>query len=294
MILVTGGTGFVGGNLIRELISNHEIRCLVRDPDRAFGLKDAGCELVRGDVTDPGSMAEAFAGPVDTVIHLVGILAEPRGGTFEGIHVGGTRNVVEACKNNGVKRYLHISALGARAGARSRYHQTKWAAEELIRASGLDYTIFRPSVLFGREDEFTNMFARVMRISPVVFVPGSGKNKMQPLYVKDLVETMARTINMDEAKGKVYEVAGPVKYTFNEILDEIAAAIGKRAFKLHIPMPLMRLGAAVAEKLLPKPPITRDQLLMLEEDNTTDENAVPGVLGRAPTEFSEGMKTYLS
>ncbi len=289
MILVTGGTGFVGRNLIGEL-KDREVRCLVRSPERAAPMP--GVELVRGDVTDKGSVLNALGG-VDAVVHLVGILMESKGLTFRAVHVDGTRNVVEACKEKGISRYLHISALGTRPSARSGYHKTKWEAEEIIRASGLDYTIFRPSVIFGKEDKFTNMFARAIRLSPVIMVPGDGRNKMQPVFVKDLVRAMAKSIEMPEAKNATFEMAGFEAYTFDGIIDSIASVLNRSPLKIHIPMSLMRLNAALLECVLPRPPITRDALLMLEEDNITANNALPDVFGIKPTGFIEGMRTYL-
>ncbi len=294
MILLTGATGFVGGNLAGELIDGgFRLRCLVRNPGRAARLKELGCEVVKGDITDPESVLDAVDSEIDTVIHLVGILVETRGATFERIHTAGTKNVVDACTKKGVKRYLHISALGTRKDARSRYHKTKWEAEEIIRASNLEYTIFRPSVIFGREDSFTNLFARAIKLSPFVFIPGDGRNLMQPVFVKDLVKAMRMSITMDETKGRVFEIGGPQRYTFDEIIDLIAKVLGRKRLKVHVPMPFMRMGAAVAETILPVPPITRDQLLMLEEDNVTDENSLSDVFGIEPTDFEKGMRTYL-
>lgn len=294
MILITGGTGFVGRNLIRELQKDSwEMRCLVRDPDRASGLKRYGCQLVRGDVTDMSSVLNAVSAEIKAVIHLVGILVETKGVTFKRIHVEGTRNVLEACRWKGVKRYLHISALGTRPKARSAYHRTKWEAEELIRASGLDYTIFRPSVIFGAQDRFTNLLARAMRFPPVVLIPGDGKNRMQPVFVKDVTAALSRSLKDRVFEKKVFEIAGPQDYTFDGIIDKIGEVLGRKRLKIHIPMSLMRANALFVETLLSNPPITRDALLMLEEDNITKENALPGVFGIEPTDFVEGMKTYL-
>ncbi len=293
MILVTGGTGFVGRNLVRELTKDFKVRCLVRDPGRAGELVEAGCELVRGDISDPVSILDALSRDIEAVFHLVGILVQSKGITFKSVHVKGTRNVVDACARKGVKRYLHISALGTRAGAKSSYHRTKWEAEEIIRGSGLEYTIFRPSVIFGKEDRFTNLFASLIRVFPVIFIPGNGKNRMQPVFVKDLVNAMCLSVKTDETRKKVYEIAGPQIYTLDEIIDLIAAAVGKKRLKAHIPMSIMRMNAALLESILPRPPLTRDQLIMLEEDNITSQNALSGVFGIKPAGFVEGMTTYL-
>jgi len=294
MILVTGATGFVGGNLVRELLGGpRPVRCLVRDVRKAGPLGKAGCEIVRGDVTDPSTVVQAITPEVDTVIHLVGILMQSRDVTFRDAHVEATRNVVAACKGGGVRRYLHMSALGTREGAASEYHRTKWEAEEIVRSSGLAYTIFRPSVIFGAGDRFTNSLARAMRLSPAVLVPGDGRSLMQPVFIKDVVAAYVRSLDMDETRGCVLELAGPEAMTFDKLIDAIAAALGKSRFKVHIPMSLMRLGASLFEAALARPPITRDALVMLEEDNVTESNALTSVFGIDPTPFPEGLKSYL-
>lgn len=293
MILSTGGTGFVGRHLAIELASrSYKAVCLARDPQKAAPLAKKGVSFIKGDVTDPATLPPAFKG-VTTVIHLVGILVESKGSTYRRVHVEGTRNVVEACLKAGVRRYIHISALGARKDAASVYHRTKWEAEEIVRSSGLDYTIFRPSVMFGEGDKFTNTFASAMRLSPFVIVPGDGRNMIQPVFVKDVAKALAASVGMEEAKGKTYEIAGPKALFFDEIIDAIAVAIGKKRVKVHAPMGLMRVGAAIMEKTLSHPPLTRDALLMLEEDNVTDRNALPEVFGIRPTGLVEGMRTYL-
>ncbi len=294
MVLVTGGTGFVGMNLIRELLSGpRPVRCLVRDPRKAEPLRKAGCELVRGDVTDLSTVLHALTPEVDTVIHLVGILMQSASATFRETHVMGTRNVVAACRGRGVKRYLHMSALGTRMNAASEYHRTKWEAEEIVRSSGLAYTIFRPSVIFGKEDRFTNTLARAIKLSPVVMMPGNGRNLMQPVFIKDVVAAFVRSMEMDAARGRVFELGGPEAMTFDSLIDAITRCLGRRRLKVHLPMSLMRLGASLLEAALSRPPITRDALVMLEEDNVTEDNALPPFFGISPTPFAEGLKSYL-
>lgn len=297
MILLTGATGFVGGNLVRELLAEgFRVRCLVRDPARASSLelKKLGCELVQGDVTDRTSVIEAIDESIEATIHLVGIIAETRRATFKAVHTEGTRNVVEACRKKGVKRYIHMSALGTRAGARSEYHRTKWEAEEITRGSGLAYTIFRPSIMFGPGDKFVNMLASVMKFSPVLMVPGGGQNLFQPVFVKDVARMMARSLKTEGAKDRVFEVGGPERVTFDGLIEAIASVLGKTVLKVHVPLGLMRVGAIVAETVLPSPPISRDQLLMLEEDNVTDENPIEEVFGIKPKGLEETLRTYLN
>jgi NADH dehydrogenase len=296
MVFMTGATGFVGSNLVRELLKGGEgVRCLLREPKRPGHLAPAsGVEIVKGDVTDRASIINALeGGDIDCVIHLVGILFESGDQTFRKIHVEATENVVAACRERGIRRYIHMSALGTREGARSEYHRTKWDGEEIVRSSGLTYTIFRPSVIFGKEDRFTNLFSGIMRRSPFVAIPGSGENRMQPLFIDDLVKVIVTAVKAVGHEQVVYEVGGLKEFTFNEIIDMIAKATGKRRVKVHLPMPLMRPCAVLAEKLLSTPPITSDQLLMLEEDNVTGVNALTEVFGIIPTGFEEGMRRYL-
>jgi NADH dehydrogenase len=168
MILVTGGTGFVGTHLIRRLRKeNIPVRAMVRDPDKALLLKDLGVELVAGDVSDRASLEKAARG-VRRVVHLVGIIQEGPGVTFQGMHVDGTRNVVDASKRAGVHHFFYQSALGTRPGARSLYHQTKWLAEELVRTSGIPFTILRPSLIYGPGDQFTIRLSEMIRLSPMI------------------------------------------------------------------------------------------------------------------------------
>ncbi|MBI4949030.1 MAG: complex I NDUFA9 subunit family protein [Deltaproteobacteria bacterium] len=293
MILLTGGTGFVGRHLAVELASKpYKTLCLARDPRRVSALPGNSVSFVQGDVTVPSSLPRALK-EIDTVIHLVGILVESKGSTYRRVHVEGTRNVVEACLKAGIRRYIHVSALGARKDAASEYHRTKWEAEEIVRASGLDYTIFRPSVIFGEGDRFTNTFASAMRLSPFVIVPGDGKNRMQPVFVKDVARALSESVVMEATKGRTYEIAGPLALSFDEIIDAISGAIGKKRLRFHAPMSFMRICAAIMERILSHPPLTRDALLMLKEDNVTDKNGLPDVFGIKPTGLAEGMSTYL-
>lgn len=295
MILVTGGTGFVGGNLATRLLrDSHGVRCLSRRPERAIALKEAGCQLVRGDVTEISTVLKAVTPDIEAVIHLVGILTEPRGSSYRAVHVEGTRNVVDACRGMGVTRLLHMSALGARADSASEYHRTKWEAEEIVRSSGLDYTIFRPSTIFGRGDHFTTLFARAIRLFPAVFVPGDGKSRMQPVSVNDVARAFAVSLRKKEAAGKTLDIAGPEALTLDEVIDRIGEAVGRKRQKVHVPMRLMSLNAFLLEKLLPRPPISREALKMLLEDNTTSMNALVEVFGIAPESLGDGMKSYLN
>ena len=186
-VLVTGATGFVGREVVRQLRKGGQAICILARSRTSARAQEAvssyGAEVYVGDVLDAASLDGALSG-MDAVIHLVGIIIEVGESTFENVHSRGTGNIVAAARQAGVKRFVHMSALGTRANAASRYHQTKWAAEELVRRSGLDFTIFRPSLIYGPEDQFVNMFARIIRLSPVVPLIGSPSARFQPVAVE--------------------------------------------------------------------------------------------------------------
>ena len=292
MIFVTGGTGFVGRSILRRLLSRGErVRALYRSERRRFTL-DKNIEWVSGEIDSRESLFRGMEG-ADAVVHLVGILVEPDGQTFEKLHIEGTRNVVEAMQRSGVRRLLHMSALGSRPNAASRYHRTKWEAEELVRTAPLDATIFRPSLIFGREDKAINLLAKIASYSPVVPVLGSGENRLQPVWVEDVAEGFARALHNPVAYGKSYSLCGPRPYTFNELIDLILHI--KKAFrpKVHIPVWALRGPAGLAERIFPHPPLTRDQLILLQEDNICIENEAGKELGLSFSGPDEILPTYL-
>jgi NADH dehydrogenase len=293
-VFVTGGTGFVGRAVVAALAARgHRVRCLMRPGSERRAPRREGVEMVAGDVTAPGPLPEAIRG-ADTVVHLVGIIREAprRGITFERLHTEATRHVVGAARQAGARRFLHMSALGTREGARSRYHRTKWAAEQAVRASGLDWTIFRPSVIFGPGDGFVTLLARLVRL-PVVPVIGDGRNRLQPVAVEVVAEGFARAVDRPATVRQVFAVTGPRAYTFDQVLDEIGAALGRRSVpKLHHPIGLVAPIVRVLEGI-PGFPVTSDQLLMLGEENTADPTPFQHALGVAPVDFAAGIRAYL-
>ncbi len=293
MILVTGANGFVGSNLVRRLRKDGiGVRALVRNTSRAQRLRDLGAEVVPGDIADPASLEAAAAG-CDRVIHLVGIIQEGRGFTFQSVHVEGTRNVVEAAKKHGVKQFVYQSALGTRENAGSEYHRTKWEAEKLVKASGLPYTILRPSLIYGPGDQFTIRLAEAIRLSPVLPVIGSGRSKVQPIFIDDVAACIAKAVSGDAFLNKTFEIGGPDRLTYEEVTKAIAAALGVKRPTVHMPMLFMRTLAKVAETVLPKPPVTTDQLIMLQEDNVCDMKDIREAFGIEPVRFKEGLMRFM-
>lgn len=235
MVLLTGGTGFIGREVIRQLTqAGHRVRLVARRPERAAALAEQyDCEVVAGDVLDPASLQRAMVG-VDAVVHLVGIIHETPRVSFESAHTQATANVLAAARAAGVRRYVHMSALGTRPGAVSRYHRSKWEAEELVRQSGLDWTILRPSLVYGPGDRSLNVLAAFMR-APLDFwncysFPnlGGGTAQVQPVAVEEVALAFVRALSNAAALGRTYDLCGPAPITWRELLLQLAQRQGAR------------------------------------------------------------------
>jgi uncharacterized protein YbjT (DUF2867 family) len=289
MILVTGGTGFVGRHFIQRLRREGiPVRVLARKPDNAGSLRDLGVELVRGDLEDNASLEKAAAG-AECVVHLVGIIQETPRATFQRIHVDGTRNVLEASKKTGIRRFFYLSALGTRPDAKSTYHKTKWAAEELVRTSGIPFILLRPSLIYGKGDGFTTRLSETIKLSPFLPVIGQGKSKVQPIFIEDVVSCMVKAVRTDTFLNGLYEIGGPEQLTYEEVTVALAETLGIRRPVLHLPLALMKLAAGLLEALLPTPPVTTDQLIMLQEDNVCGMHDIRDAFGIEPMQFKKGL-----
>jgi NADH dehydrogenase len=295
-VFVTGGTGFVGKAVVRALLAQgFLVRCLVR-PGSEHDLKGfESIDRVPGDVMSPDGLAPSMEG-CSALIHLVGIIREQRGRgvTFERLHIQATRNMIALARAAGIRRYLQMSALGTRPGARARYHRTKWEAEEAVRASDLDWTIFRPSIIFGRGDAFVSALAGAVKRLPAMPVLGDGRYRLQPIPVEQVAEGFARALRVPASVRQTYEVAGPVPYAFVDLLDEIGRALGRvRVRKLHVPLAPVRVMTRALD-WLPLYPVSRDQLIMLEEESVTDPARFFGDLGLSPEPLAAGLRRMLA
>jgi len=271
-VLVTGGTGFVGPKVVHALRARgHDVRALVRKPDRAKTLEAWGCELVEGDMTDPGSLDSAVQG-CDAVVHLVAIIQGPPV-AFRQIMEQGTRDLVAAAGRAGVGRFVLMSALGTNERNRdlTPYFHAKWEMEQAVASAGIDHVVFRPSFVFGKDGGVLPIFLRQVRLAPFTPVIGSGDERFQPIWVEDVGSFFAQAVDTPDAANRTFEIGGPEVVSWNAFFARVKKVLGLRRGTMHVPVGLARLGAAVIERL-PRAPITRDQLTMLTEagDNVCD------------------------
>jgi uncharacterized protein YbjT (DUF2867 family) len=275
-VLVTGGTGFVGPKIVRALREQgHDVRALVRSPARASQLAGWGAELVTGDVTDRASLRAAVEGCTH-VVHLVAILKGSES-EFHRVMTQGTTDLIAAAKDAGVQRFVLMSAIGTSEESKDTipYFASKWAMEQAIVRSGLEYTIFRPSFVFGPGGGALQTFIKQVRYSPVVTVIGNGLQRSQPIYVEDVAQYFAAGVDHPQAANRTFEIGGPDVVTWNELYLKIAKVLGKRRRLAHVPSSIARLGAQLTQ-WAPGAPLTTDQIAMIEAgDNVaSDTDAV--------------------
>jgi len=275
VILVTGGTGFVGPRVVRALRERDQpVRALVRSPSSrsATTLAAWGAELVQGDMTDGDALRRAVEG-AGVVVHLVAI----RQGSqeqFRRVMEEGTRDLVAAAKEAGVRRFVLMSALGTSEETKELvpYYHAKWEQEQTVQGSGLEHVIFRPSFVFAKDGGILPTFRRLARLAPVTPIIGSGKQRLQPIWVDDVAAYFAQSVDKTEAPNAIFELGGPDAVSWNEFWARLKRALGQRRPSLHVPMALMRANALVTERLPGDVPLTRDLLKMLEHGDNVVSN----------------------
>lgn len=316
-IAVTGAAGFIGSHVVRMLRSEGiDARAVVRPgtkkSQRMAAIQELGCEVAYADVGDLGALERAFGG-CSAVVHLVAILRERVGATFDLVNRRGAAEVAAAAKASGVRRIVHLSALGAGPQA-PRYLQSKWTGEEAIRHSGVPFVILRPSFVIGPGGGAAAQFAAVVRLgpwyplyllgaperplallamlAPVVPILGSGQYRSMPVDVRDLLVVMRQALARDDVLGEVYELGGPDVLAYDRLLDEVMAALGVRRWKAHLPMSLAR--ALVRDfRSLPNPPITQDEFEALLVDNVCDNTKAVRTFGLTLRPFPEAIRYAL-
>jgi NADH dehydrogenase len=294
-IFVTGATGYVGGFILKELQrQGYKARCLVRNYKQAERINANGTEAVIGDVTNPASL-EGVLTNIDAVIHLVAIIEQhkKKNITFERLNFEGTKNMVKLAQKQGVDRFIHMSALGADINGKTAYFETKGRAENFVRNSDLNYTIFRPSFIFGPNDAVYGMLADVLKKAPLGLMPvfGFRSYRHQPVSVFDVARGFVHAIENDKTFRKTYDVGGPHAMSYKEQLRAVASTIDQKIHLLPQPMLLSRLAVALLS-LTRNPPIDQDRLTMLTKDNVCDPRPFSEDLRIDLTPFRQGI-SYL-
>jgi uncharacterized protein YbjT (DUF2867 family) len=298
-VLVTGASGFVGSHLVPAIVdAGHHVLALVRDDEagervqrRLTGAQRANLSIRRGDVTDPATLPAALAG-ADAVVHLVAIPRDWDGGaSLRLVNTEGTRNIVQAATDAGIRRFVHLGALGVADEPDLHYASSKAKGMAVVRASALDWTILSPSILFGPRDGFFNILADLVRLSPgVVPITGTGDARFQPLAIGDLAKAAVRVLEDPSTAGREYLLGGPRSWTYREIMEEVLRAMGAKRVLLPMPVALIRLVAGTMEALRIKAfPVATDQLRQLKLDNTGELDSVRSAFGFDPQPMEGGL-----
>lgn len=289
-VLVTGGTGFLGRHVVRALVARGFLpRLLVRVGSEARIPEDirSACRVTLGDATDPESVENAAQG-TSAIVHLAGIVREfpGKGITFERVHVKAARNAVNAARRWEISRFVHVSALGARPGGPGAFFDSKGRAEEIVRSSGLCWTVFRPSAIFGPGDGFIDTLARVLGRSPVAPVPGDGRVRFQPVFVEDVAYGIADAVSRLRTEGRSVDMGGPGTLSLDEIVDAVAGALGRRVAKVHVPLTLLRPLVRSLSRF-ERFPFSPEQFDLLAADGTCESAPYWSDIGRTPLSLED-------
>lgn len=277
MIVVTGGNGFLGSHIVKKLKENNlPVRVFVRDIKRAKiegRLDGLDIEYVEGDVTNPDTLQPAFEN-ASAVIHTVAIAVENKHLTYEEVNTIGTQNVISQLIKTGPTRFIYISQLGAKPELPYRFLASKGKAENSVAESNLEWTTFKPSVIWGPEDEFANTFGRLAKITPLIFPVISRQASFQPIWVEDVADAVFKSLDKKETIRNTYEIGGPEVLTLFEIERRSLQAAGENRIFIPFPMPLLKVVVWIIERILPSPPVTGSLLELLAVDNVTTSNDI--------------------
>jgi len=290
LVTIIGGSGFVGRAIIRQAVAaGYSVRVGCRHPQRAAALQVDGAKFCRANVATGKGVEDAVHG-ADIVINLVGLLFERGRNSFQAAHVDGTARIIAACSKHGVSRYLHMSALGADVASDSDYARTKGEAEALVEASNLDWTVFRPSVIYGANDSFLCRFAALSALAPV-FPVIAAETLLQPVWVEDVARAFVSSIALRASRKQRIALAGPTAYTMMTLIEMTMAQLDRQRLLLPVPAPIAQLMAMVMQ-LLPTPLLTPDQLILLQQDSVVAEGCFPDWLA-APMALEQQMPIIL-
>ncbi|MFZ5814880.1 MAG: complex I NDUFA9 subunit family protein [Bacillota bacterium] len=296
VVLVAGGAGFIGSYIVRNLLrQGHKVVVISRRPESARGKVPAGAELRQGDVTDAASLDRALTG-VDVVINAVQFPNHPvenprKGYTYMKVDGEGTTRLVEAARKHGVKRFIYLSGAGVREDKTEPWFVAKLLAEKAIQASGIPYTIFRPSWIYGPEDRSLNKFVAFARYLPFIPVIGSGQERIQPVFVGDVAHVVAASVDMPQTANRIYEVGGPQELTMDEIIRTMLRVMGKRRPLIHHPVWFIKL-ATIPMQLLPNPILSPSAVDFVLQEEKVDTTALVRDFQIRLTPLEEGL-SYL-
>ena len=291
---VTGSTGFLGQGTVNALLeSGHQVRCMIRIKSRSKAPESENIEKFIVDYMNSGRLAQGVKG-CGAVFNLTGIIREfsKDNTTFQAVHVDFTRDLIEACKIAGVKRYMHMSALGVDSGLDVGYNTSKLAAEKLVRESGLDWTIFRPSLIFGPGDRFAVEFAGWMKTKRPIPVIGKGDYRLMPVSRTDLCRGMVKLIDYKDSIGQIYNIGGPQTLSYMEILGIIENAASAKKFVIKMPSRLIMFIAGIMGRFKSFP-ATKDMIKMLLKESMTDDTKFWEHTGIKPEKLEDGLPDYL-
>ena len=300
MILVAGGTGFLGSAIVRELVRQRvaPVAVLSRVPSKITRrFPDLTLEARGGDVTDPASLPAVLRG-IETLINCVQFPTSPievprKGWTFEQVDYQGTVNLTEAARHEGVKRIVYLSGVGAAPDAPKHWFRFKWQAEEAVRASGITHTILRPTWVYGPEDVALNRLLGFARFLPLIPMFGDGKQLMQPVFVDDVAKAVILSLQTQAAANRTFEIGGPDAMTMDDVIQTALEVMGKRRFILHQPVLVGKALGRLAS-LLPSPPLSADAVDFITQSAVADNGPLLEALGLRLTPFREGLATYLT
>lgn len=295
IVVITGAAGFVGCHACRALATNGwRVRALVRNAAKAAErLAHLPVEIRIGDIRDETYLASAVDGAT-AVVHLAAIAIERDGDTYESANANATRSIIEVASAAKVRRFLHMSQNGSDSKSPYRFLKSKGVAQDIVTASGLDWTVLRPSVIFGREDEFVNLLARLVRLTPFVLpLPDGGRALFQPIEVNDVASVIARALGDDATYGQIFSLGGSAELTLRQIAERILVAMSAHRTIIGVPAAIMRPLVAALWHLVPRPPVTTELLDILALNNTVPDNALMSVFGISPTPFAPEELLYL-
>jgi NADH dehydrogenase len=300
LVTVFGGSGFIGAQAVRQLAkAGWRVRVAIRNPNLAYRMRMLGdvgqIDLVQANIRNRASIQRALEGAT-AAVNLVGVLRESGRQGFQAIHVMGAQTVAEVARQQGVTRLVQVSALGADVNSPSKYARTKGEGEAAVRQAFADAVIVRPSIVFGQEDDFFNRFARIAATAPALPLIGGGHTRFQPVFVGDVGKALAMAATAEQAAGQTYELGGPAVFSFRQLMELVLQETGRRRALVPVPFPVARLLGGIGDLVggLVPPPITSDQVVLLQRDNVVS-GAYPGLrdMGLTPTTLEAVLPTYL-